>query len=136
MRLEAAFVTVALLAGCGGGDGSESAAYQQVVGAAVAKEAQARLLAAEVPCDQTSQCGVVFFTDPKNQCATPVYKPYSLVSVTAAAAKAVSDQQLALAAHARELSPQPLVACPDYFSLPPVLACVESRCISWSATPF
>ncbi|MEI7536134.1 MAG: hypothetical protein WCJ76_02940 [Comamonadaceae bacterium] len=127
-----------LLFGCGGGGaggGFDTAAYQQAVDAALAKEAEARVLAVDRPCDTILQCGVVSFTDPKDQCAIPVYQPYSLVTVTAAAAKVASDQQLALAAHARELSPQPLVACPAYASLPPVLACVTTRCITGSGTP-
>ena len=126
------FFSAALLVGCGGGDSFDTATYQNAVGAAVIKEAEARALAVDTPCDTILQCGVLVFTDPKDQCAMPLYKPYSLVSVTAAAAKTASDQQLALAVHARELSPKPLVVCPAYASLPPVLACVASRCISWS----
>jgi len=126
------FFLAALLVGCGGGDGFDTATYQNAVGAAVTKEVEARALAVDTPCDSVLQCGVLVFTDPKDQCAMPVYKPYSVVSATAVAAKTASDQQLALAAHARELSPQPLFACPAYASLPPVLACVASRCISWS----
>ena len=124
------FFTAALLVGCGGGGGSDTAAYQQAIDAAVAKEAQARLLAVDTPCDQASQCGTVSFTDPRNQCGLLVYKPYSLISPTAAAAKAASDQQLEMAANARKLSPQPLVACPALFVMPPVLACVASKCIA------
>jgi hypothetical protein len=126
------FLSAALLVGCGGGDSFDTATYQNAVGAAVTKEAEARALAVDTPCETILQCGVVVFTDPKDQCAMPVYKPYSVVSATAAAGKTASDQQLALAAHARELSPQPLFACPALASVPPVLACVASRCISWS----
>ena len=135
MRRLFIILTAALLVGCGGGYGPGSTSYQQAVDAANAMEAQARRLAVDTPCDQPLQCGVVLFTDPKNPCAMRVYQPYSLVSATAAAAKAASDQQLALAVYARELSPQPLVACPAYFALPPGLACVASRCIALSAPP-
>ena len=135
MRRLSLFFAAALLVGCGGGDGPGSTAYQQTVDAAIAMEAEARMLAVDHPCDQVLQCGVVVFTDPKNPCAMRVYQPYSLVSTTAAAAKTASDQQLALAARARELSPQPPVACPAYFGLPPGLACVASRCLALSAPP-
>lgn len=124
------FFAAALLAGCGGGDNFDTAAYQNAVGAAVTKEAEARTLGVDTPCNSVLQCGTLVFTDPKNQCAMPVYQPYSLASATAAAAKLASDQQLALAAHARELSSQPLIPCPAYIGLPPVLACVASRCIT------
>ncbi len=132
LRPVSIFFTVALLVGCGGGGGGggglDTAAYQQAIDAAVAKEAEARLLAVDAPCDQASQCGTVSFTDPRNLCGFLVYKPYSLISPTAAAAKAASDQQLEMAANARKLSPQPLVACPALFVMPPVLACVASKC--------
>lgn len=128
MKIALSLVLLVIAAGCGGGD--DNRAYQQAVDAAVAKEAEARLLAVDTPCDQASRCGTVSFTDPRNQCALPVYKPYSLLSPTAAAAKAASDQQLELAAAARKLSPQPLFACPALFVMPPVLACVASKCVA------
>lgn len=128
MKMVSLLVMLVMFSGCGGGD--DNHAYQQAVDAAVAKEAEARLLAVDTPCDQASQCGTVSFTDPRNQCAMLVYKPYSLVSPTAAAAKAASDQQLELAANARKLSQQPLVPCPALFVVPPVLACVASKCLA------
>jgi hypothetical protein len=128
MKILTLLVMLAMFSGCGGGD--DNHAYQQAVDAAVAKEAETRLLAVDTPCDQASQCGTVSFTDPRNQCAMLVYKPYSLISPTAAAANAASEQQLELAANARKLSPQPLVACPALFVMPPVLACVASKCVA------
>jgi hypothetical protein len=91
-------------------------------------EMQARLLAVDIPCDQVSQCGLVSFIDPTQQCAFPVYKPYSLVSPTAASAKAAAQQQLGLAAQARALSQQTPVPCPAIAIVPPKLSCTASKC--------
>ena len=60
----------------------------------------------------------------------PVSILFTAVSPTAAVAKAASDQQLELAATARKLSQQPLFPCVALFVLPPVLACVASKCIA------
>ena len=84
------FLSAALLVGCGGGDSFDTATYQNAVGAAVTKEAEARALAVDTPCDTILQCGVLVFTDPKDQCAMPLYKPYSLVSVTFKTSESVS----------------------------------------------
>lgn len=93
-----------------------------------AKEAEARQLAVDTPCSQVEQCGSIGFTDPRDPCAMWSFKPYSLVSSTAAAAKVASDQQRELAAQARKLSPQPDVACILIVKVPPPLACVASKC--------
>jgi hypothetical protein len=123
-------------AGCGGGGGGfDQTAYLQAISLADSKEAEARQLAADTPCDQVSQCGSVGFTDPRDPCGQWSFKPYSLVSTTAAAAKLASDQQRELAAHARELSPQPNVACLLLVKLPPVLVCTASKCQAAALTP-
>ena len=70
MKILAILLSSLLLVACGGG--FDTAAYQQAIDAAVAKEAQARLLAVDTPCDQASQCGTVAFTDPRNQCGRNV----------------------------------------------------------------
>ena len=80
-------VVIATLTACGGG-GSDQSAYQQALAIADAKEAEARLLAVDAPCEQVSQCDSVGFTDPRAPCGMWSFKPYSLVSSTAAAAKA------------------------------------------------
>lgn len=126
LKILLTFSLLAALGGCGGG-GSDVTPYQHAIDLANAKEAEARLLAVDTPCDQASQCGLVSFTDPANQCVFPVFKAYSLVSPTAAA-KLASDQQLLLAEHARELSPNPIVPCPAYAIVIPSLACVASKC--------
>jgi hypothetical protein len=126
-------VITALIAGltaCGGGGGVgyDDAAYQHALSMADAKELEARQLAVDAPCDQVSQCDSVGFTDPRDPCGMWSFKPYSLVSSTAAAAKLASDQQRELAAQARKLSPQPDVACILLVKVPPVLACTASKC--------
>lgn len=120
-------VVIATLTACGGG-GSDESAYQQALAIADAKEAEARQLAVATPCEQVSQCDSIGFTDPRDPCGMWSFKPYSLVSSTAAAAKAASDQQRELAAQARKLSSQPDVACILLVKVPPVLACVASKC--------
>ncbi len=127
MRYAAITLMMVGLTGCGGG-GSDLSAYLRAVGLAEAKEAEARQLAVDTPCDQASQCGTVSFIDPKALCPMPIYVPYSLVSPTAAAAKTAADQQRELAAKARSLSQQPLVPCPAIMSIAPNLACTASKC--------
>jgi hypothetical protein len=127
LKILLTFSLLAALGGCGGG-GSDVTPYQQAIDLANAKEAEARLLAVDTPCDQASQCGLVSFTDPAKQCVFPVFKAYSLVSPTAAAAKLASDQQLLLSEHARELSPNPIAPCPAYAIVIPRLACMASKC--------
>ena len=127
-------VVCAALTACGGG-GSDESAYQRALSMADAKEVEARQLAVDTPCDQVSQCDSVGFTDPRDPCGMWSFKPYSLVSSTAAAAKAASDQQRELAAQARKLSPQPDVACLLLIKVPPVLACIASKCQAAATSP-
>jgi len=128
-RYVATATLLAALTGCGGG-GFDLTAYLHAVALADAKEAEARLLAMDTPCVQVSQCGTVGFTDPRDPCGMWSFKPYSLVSSTAAVAKAASDQQRELAARARELSAQPNVACLMLVKIPPELACAASTCVA------
>jgi hypothetical protein len=128
MRITVLALLTALLNGCGGGD-SDTVAYQQAIELANAKESEARVLGVDSPCDQVFQCSALGFTDPKDPCGMWYFKPYSLVSATALAAKAASDQQRELAARARALSPQPNVACIAIVKVPPVLACTASKCV-------
>ena len=88
MRVLSLALSLAVLAGCGGG--SDTSAYQQAVDAANAQEAQARSLAADDPCQQVSECATVAFLAPTGNCASLSYKAYSLVSSTAAAASAAA----------------------------------------------
>jgi hypothetical protein len=126
MRTEPFVISLALLAGCGGG--SDTSAYEQAVDAANAQEAQARSLATDNPCQQVSQCGTVAFLAPTGNCASLSYKAYSLVSPTAAAASAAAAQQQALASQARALAPSPGMACAAMVIAPPQIACNASTC--------
>jgi hypothetical protein len=127
MRIAVLALLVCLMGGCGGG--TDSSAFEQAIGLANAKESEARLLGVDSPCDQVSQCSTLGFTDPTDPCGMWYFKPYSLVSATASAAKAASDQQRELATRARELSSQPNVACIAIVKVPPVLACIASKCV-------
>jgi len=71
MRYAAIALMLAGLTACGGG-GSDLTTYLQAIALADAKQAEARVLAVDTPCDQASQCGTVSFIDPRNQCALPV----------------------------------------------------------------
>ena len=127
MRLFVILILLVAISGCGGG-GTDLSAYLQAIGLADAKEAVARQLAVDTPCDHASQCGTVSFVDPTSQCPMPTYVPYSLVSPSAVAAKAAADQQRELAAQARMLSLQPFVPCIALIILPPSSVCMASRC--------
>jgi hypothetical protein len=129
MRFLLTVLIAALLAGCGGGS-DDASAYERAVDLANAKEAEARALAVDTPCNDGSQCGTVAFTVPTDPCGMWIYKPYSLVSPTAAAAKQAADEQRELAAHARELGPLQGIACIAIFKLPPALTCVASKCLA------
>lgn len=116
-----------LLAGCGGGS-DDASAYEHAIDLANAKEVEARSLAVDTPCSDVSQCGTVAFTVPTDPCGMWVYKPYSLVSPTATAAKVAADEQRELAARARELGPLKGIPCIAIFKMPPALACIASKC--------
>lgn len=113
------------LASCGGGD--ESARYQQLVEQAAAKEAEARLLGVDTPCQQTSQCGLLTFLEPA-ACLVSTYKVYSTVSPTAQAARVAADEQLVLAQQAIALRSQNPVPCPLLVAVPPTPVCVANQC--------
>lgn len=116
------------LAGCGGG-GSDSDAYLDAVAAADKKEAEARAAAALQPCAEVAQCSLLEFqaTDPRN-CTNWSYKPYSVVSPTAAAASAAAAEQQVLARKALSLAPPTNIACPAVMPPKPVLSCVANAC--------
>jgi len=118
-------ISLLTLASCGGGD--DSARYQQLVEQAAAKEAQARALGVDAPCQQTSQCGLLTFLEPA-ACLVSTYKVYSTVSPTAQAAKVAADEQLVLAQQAIALRSQDPVPCPLLIAVPPTPACVANQC--------
>jgi hypothetical protein len=112
------------LGACGG---SDSDPYQEAVSAANKKEAEARAAGVTTPCADTSQCGVLTFQGPQT-CGNWSYKPYSLVSPTAAAASAAAQEQNVLARQALLLAPPSNIFCPAVVPPVPVLTCVASTC--------
>lgn len=114
-----------LLAACGGG--GESDAFRAAADRADAKEAQARSLALDSPCSSTAQCGHLVLQKYQG-CADPVYKPYSLVSPSAAAASAAAAEQRELAAQAARLAPPSDTVCIAMVPRPPTLICQASTC--------
>ena len=126
MRLLSSLALALTLAGCGGG--TDTAAFQQAVDLANAKESEARALAVEDPCTQLSECGTVAFLSPLQSCATWTYKPYSLVSPTAAAASAAAVEQRKLAGQAGTLAPPSNVGCAAVVADPPSLSCSAGKC--------
>lgn len=118
-------VSLLTLASCGGGD--DSARYQQLVEQAAAKEAEARLLGVDTPCQQTSQCGLLTFLEPA-ACLVSTYKVYSTVSPTAQAARVAADEQLVLAQQAIALRSQNPIPCPLLMAVPPTPVCVANQC--------
>ena len=119
-------------ASCGGGSAQSdpnSIALQEAIDNANAKESQARVLAADTPCSQTTQCGVVNFLSPVGPCANWSYKVYSIVSPTAAAAASAAQEQVNLANRALALAPPTGIACPALVAAPPMPACVAEKCL-------
>jgi hypothetical protein len=125
MSLWALGLALAALAGCGG---SDSDPHADAVAAANDKEAEARAVAAVSPCATVAQCGVLKFQSPTSTCANWSYKPYSLVSPTAAAASAAAAEQNALARNALALGPASDTACPAVVPREPVLSCTANTC--------
>ena len=113
------------IASCGGGD--DSARYQQLVEQAAAKEAEARSLGVDTPCQQTSQCGLLTFQEPA-ACLVSTYKIYSTISPTAQAARVAADEQLVLAQQAMALRSQNPAPCPLLIPVPPTPSCVANQC--------
>jgi len=118
-------VVLLLLASCGG---SGSDPYQAAVDQANEKEAEARAAGVLSPCADVSQCGVLSFQNPSGGCLSLSYKPYSLVSPTAAAASAAASEQNALARQALALVPSSGISCPAVLPAPPVLTCAAGSC--------
>ena len=82
-KLSVLLLGLGSLAACGGDSGSDD--YQLAVDQANAKKAEAVALAPASPCNAVAQCANLAFSDPNGHCFTASYKPYSLVSPTAAA---------------------------------------------------
>ena len=118
------FASAALVA-CGG---SDSDPYREAVSAANKKEAEARAAGVTSPCANTSQCGVLTFQSPTPTCLNWSYKPYSLVSPTAAAASAAAQEQNVLTRQALVLAPASNIACPAVVPPVPDLTCVANTC--------
>ena len=113
------------LAACGGSDSDDA---QKWIDRADAKEAEARAAGVASPCADVSQCAVLGFLDPRASCSTWTYKPYSLVSSTAAAASAAAHEQNALAAEALMRQSDGHTVCPASVATPPALTCVANAC--------
>lgn len=123
-------LSLLMLAACGGGSDSslDLARYQEAVDQANAKEAQARTLGVDTPCQQAAQCGVLAFLEP-TVCPTSTYKVYSTISSTAGQAKAAADEQVALADHAIAIDPRGRAPCPLIaVRPPPTPVCVANQC--------
>ena len=116
-----------LLQSCGGNDDT-TVARQALIDAADAKEAEARRLAVDTPCSQTTHCALLGFGSPASQCPDSKYAIYSTISTTAAAASAAAADQVSLSRQAQALYSGPVVACPAAVAVLPTLACVASQC--------
>ena len=119
---------LSLLVACGGGSGADDSAHQRAVALAVAKEAEARSLGADSPCERVQQCGSLSFLQPVTPCPNYLYQPYSLVAPTAGAASAAAAEQRTLASQANALAPPSNIACPAVVNPVPLLACTAGRC--------
>lgn len=123
LRLLALGLSLAGLASCGGSD-----SYADAVAAAHDKEVEARAAAAVSPCTTVAQCGTLKFLSPAYSCDFWAYKPYSLVSPSAAAASAAAAEQNALARQAIAAGPGLNGSCPVAATPVPVLSCTANAC--------
>lgn len=127
---------VSLLAGlsllaCGEGAGSSSDAqkhHQRAVARAIAKEAEARALGSDLPCEQAQQCDNLSYLQPGTPCPNYLYQPYCLAAPTAVAASAAAAEQRALASQANALAPPSNMACPAAVNPQPLLDGTAGRC--------
>lgn len=119
------FLSLAMLCACGG---SASHQRQELIDQANKKEAEARAAGVVSPCADVSQCGILPFLSPSASCPSWTYKPFSLVSPSAAAASAAAQQEIVLAALAIALEPPSGIGCPAFIALPPVLTCAANAC--------
>jgi hypothetical protein len=132
-KLFALFVAILCVVSCGGSSDNAKdpriAEIQRAIEAANAKEAEARTLGVDIPCDQVQQCSNLIFLNPSN-CSNQYYKAYSLISNTATEAKAAADQQNILASYAQGLNPpRPDNPCLRGYPFEPKLACVVNKCL-------
>lgn len=134
-------LAVLSLAGCGGGgaDGTAISPDPHVVelrALAAEKKTEAISLAANAPCVADSQCSILIFDFPDPGCNLPTrdsYFPYSLISTNAAAAQDAAAGQRALASQSRAAQGTFTGPCPAIAVLPPIRACVASKCVLKSA---
>lgn len=115
------------LSACGGSDADP---YEEALMRAEAKEAEARALAADTPCNGAAQCANLTLLTTRVSCPNYVYKPYSLVAPQAGAASAAAAEQRTLAAQANAMAPGSGTACPAIITTPPTLSCQQSRCLA------
>ncbi len=118
-------LALASLASCGGDSGNDD--YQAALDQANAKQAEAISLAATSPCNAPQQCGVLTMSVPSGSCSTTSFRPYSLVSATAAAASAAAADEQALAAQANRLASPP-TACIAIAPARISVTCVSNTC--------
>ncbi len=123
-RILGAPLLMLALTACGGG----SAAFDNAVGLADAKETSARALGVDTPCASTTECSVLEFGATSRACGSERFKVYSLLSPTARQAEQVAAEQRALAAQALALAPgNGGNFCPQGI-MGPTPTCVSARC--------
>jgi hypothetical protein len=123
-------LVAACLLACGGSSSTDD--FALAVASANAKEAEARSLASDSPCDQVQQCSVLTFALISPACGSYGYKPYSLVSTNSSAASAASGQQRELARQANQIAPSSGIACAAVINPEPALVCVLGKCAAAS----
>lgn len=123
--LVAAFLGLALAAGCGGSDDDS---YESLKDEADSLREQAVSLVSTRPCTEDNQCTGLEFRFPFHTCEQHDEHTYSKLSPGALAAEALADRQRSVARDALAKAPPPTTLCPAVVQPEPRHVCVSNRC--------
>lgn len=140
-KCAALLIVLASLSACGGGGGhspeeERRAKQEELRGQAVAKEAEARALGVDTPCEANNQCAYLLFSDEKKLCDSEYtqddLKIYSKIAPTALQAEEASLAQRTLVNEARSIQDPPVPCLAVIYTPPPPPVCIANRCVEAS----
>lgn len=133
----ALLIGLASLSACGGGGQSPEeerrARQEELRIQAVAKEAEARALGSDTPCEANNQCAYLLFSDEKELCDSEYtqedLKIYSKIAPTVFQAEQASLAQRALVSEVRRIQDPPVACLAVIYTPPPPPVCIANRCV-------